>query len=478
MNKLLDYANRNAKKILPVLLGISFIFRLIIYYTTTLFYFSDYPAYLKGIELIKTRGAIPLVNGNFLYLNSYIGYFFKYVLGSIDYYFIFNCLLGTLTSLILYFMAVKLTRNKLIGLLTVILHLFYLEFMVFSSIFYTPVIMMFLLSLIMLLLIHYFNASGYKKLLVVMALLVLINGTFYFKGELRFLWMLILLIGLINFKNRKVLTGFLLLGVLLTLSTRVLRHFHVLPYKPGNVTSNAFNFFGHTLYGGDGGDGSFVYKENEERYKKALAAYCQKHSITSPTMTDRNNFHWEEMKKFITQHPFKWVNLQFYKFFRFFGVVPETNSYKVLVSGLLKGKTVITALVLVIPFASIMLLLIITFNFQRLKKAARRPEIIFMGFLLIYYIGGSIFYGHYAERYRLPLMVCFLIPYLSWSLVNFRLKEFLSNKKALYVKTGVVILLLGIWLSQTYNALVVHKERYMKAVREVTSFPNQSLNEK
>ena len=468
IQKIKDYATKNAKWVLMTLLGVNFIIRLIIFYTTTLFYFTDFKCYLNVIELIKEGGTIPLVSGNSLSLNSYIGYFFKYVLGNIDYYFIFNCLLGTITSYIVYLICLKLTKNKLVGLLTVFLHCLYLEFMAFSSIFYTPIIMMFLLSLIILLLIHYFNAAGYKKFLIIIALLFLVNGTFYFKGELSYLWILLILFGLIHFKKRQILIGFVLLGILLTFSTRVLRHHHILPYKEGNISANDFRFFGHTLYGGDGGDGAFIYKENQKRYDKALAAYCERNNIKTPTRIDKNNFQREEIKKFITNHPLKWVNLQFYKFFRFFGVVPETNSYKVLVSGLLKGQRIITAIALVVPFALIILLLVITFNFHWIKKAIKNPELILMGFLVLYYIAGSVFYGQYQERYRMPLMVCLLIPYLSWSLVKFSFKKLMKNKVALYLKVGVVVLILGIWAFQTYNALVVHKERYMGVIDKIT----------
>lgn len=476
--KIKIFINNRPYVTLLIVLLVNFLFRVLIFAKTKLFYFSDYSAYLKGIEIIKEKGTIPLVDGNFLYLNSYIGYFFKYVLGNMDYYFIFNCLLGTFTSFFVYLICVKLTGNKLVGLLTVFLHCIYIEFMVFSSIFYTPIIMMFLLSLIILLLIHYFNATGCKKFLIIIALLILVNVTFYFKGELKYLWILILLIGLINFKKKQILIGFVLLGTLLTFSTRALKYYHVLPYKEGNVTANNFIFFGHTLYGGDGGDGSFVYKKNEERYYKALAAYCKRNKIKNPTRIDKNNFQREEIKKFITKHPLKWVNLQFYKFCRYFGVVAETNSYKVLVTGLLKGQRIITAIIVVVPFALMILLIVITVNIPRVKKALYRNEILLMGLLLLYYISGSVFYGHYAERYRLPVIVCFVIPFLSWSLLKFKLKELLNNKITLYLKVGVVVLILVIWVFQTYNALVVHKDRYIKTVRELTSFKNKSANMK
>jgi len=468
LNYIEEILNRRIWFFLSILLLSNFIIRLVIYYNTTLLFFSDYIAYLNGIELIKTEGTIPLVGGNFLYFNSYIGYFFKYVLGNIDYYFVFNCFLGTLTSFFVYLICVKLTNNKLVGLLSVFLHCFYLEFLSFSSIFYTPIIMMFLLSIIIYLLLRYLKAVGYIKYLLILILLLLVNATFYFKGALGYLWILLILFGLINFKKRQILIGFVLLGTLLTISTRTLYHYHILPYKEGNVSVNDFVFFGHTLYGGDGGDGAFIYNENKERYDKALTEYCLRNQIKDPTKTDKNNFQWEEVKKFITQHPFKWIHLQFYKFCRFFGVVPESNSFKILFSGILKGQIIITAILLVLPFALMLLMIVVTFNYNRAKKAFKSPETLLLAILVLYYIAGSVFYGQYQERYRMPLMVCLLIPYLSWSLVKFNYKKLIKNKKILILKSTIILLILVIWIAQAYNALVVHEDRYLKIIEETT----------
>ena len=469
MKEMLEYINRKSNYFLIILLGSNFFFRLLIYYKTTLFSFTDYSGYLNAIELIKTNGSMPLIgSGNYLYFNSYIGYFFKYILGNLDYYFIFNCLLGTITSYIIYLICKKLTKNKVVGLSAIFLHIVYLEFMTFSSIFYTPIIMMFILSIIILLLIHYIDASGYKKFLLIIAILLLVNVTYYFKGELSNLWMLLILFGLINFRNKKVIVGFILLGVLLTFSTRALRNYHVLPYVAGHIGHNNFVFFGHTLYGGDGGDGAFIYEENKKRYDKALAEYCRVNNITIPTRIDKNNFQREEIRKFIKDHPLKWIKLQFYKFFRFFGVVPDSNSYMVLVSGIFKGRKIFTAFVLVLPFALMILLLIITFNFKSIKDKINKPELLLMGFLLLYYITASVFYGQYQERYRMPVMVCFLIPLLSWLLINFKIKDLMSRKIELYLKLAAVVLIIGIWSSQTYNALVVHKERYLRTTVDIS----------
>jgi len=472
MVKLTNYIKNHNTTILISLLFINFSLRLLIYFNTTMFYFSDYQTYLKGIDLIRENGSIPLIQGNFLYLNSYIGYFFKYVLGNIDWYFIFNSLLGTATSFFVYLIVIILSKNHLAGLLTVAIHTLYLEFLVWSSIFYTPIIMMFLLSVILYLLINFIEAKKTRFFITTGLLIIaLVNLTFYFKNELGFFWILLILFALFYIKNRqkKIFIRVFVLALLLTVSTGTLNYYHILPYNEGNIIANNFIFFGHTLYGGDGGDGAFIYKENEELYYKALKEYNEQNKINNPSKTDRNNFHKEEIKKFVTQHPFKWIYLQGYKFCRFFGVVPEGNSFKVLASGMLKGKIILSSLFLVIPFAILVILMVITFNLKKVITALRtKPNVLLLALILLYYLAASVFFGHYQERYRMPLMVCLLIPYLSRAIIKFNYRKLINNKFVLFVKTTVIILILIIWSSQAYYAIVVHKDRYIGTAKSIS----------
>lgn len=457
----LELINKKSMYFLLLILVSNFAIRLTIYFNTTLFYFSDYKSYLDAIERIKEYGNIPLIQGTFVYLNSYIGYFFKYVLGNIDYYFIFNCLLGTLTSFIIYIICVKLTKNKIVGLLAILLHSVYLEFMAWSSIFYTPVIMMFLLSLTIYLILIYIDSPKITlSIIIALSIIIVINFTYYFKGEMKYFWVIFMLFGVINFKIKRLFINFLILGLLLFGSTGVLKSYHILPYNEGNVIANDFIFFGHTLYGGDGGDGAFVYQENKDRYDREFKTFCERNEIKKPSGIDRNKFQSEEIKKFITQHPFKWVNLQFYKFCRFFGVVPEGSSFRILISGIMKGDLIITAVLLVVPFALLILAIVITFEINFLKKVIMRPELMLLAIMLLYYLVASVFYGQYQERYRMPLMVCFLIPYLSWAITKFDIKKLMSNKGVMTIKTIAILFVVSIWIFQSYDALIVHKDRY------------------
>ena len=233
MGKLTNYIEKHCHIILASLLLINFSIRLLIYFNTTLFYFADYKAYLNGIDFIKKNGSIPLIQGNFLYLNSYIGYFFKHILRNFDWYFIFNSLLGTATSFFVYLIAVKLSKKSLVGLLTVVIHTLYLEFLAFSSIFYTPIIMMFLLSVIIYLLINFIEVRKARfHIITGLLIIALVNLTFYFKCELNYFWILLILFAILNIRNKqkKIFIRVSLLAILLTVSTGTLNHYHILPY--------------------------------------------------------------------------------------------------------------------------------------------------------------------------------------------------------------------------------------------------------
>lgn len=492
-DKITKYVRTNPVLIVAGLLIINFVIRIFIYYNTRLFYFSDYSAYLNGIENIAEGERQFLLTGNFMFAISYIGYFAKYILGSLDFFFVFNCLLGTLTSLVLYYLFVKVTGSSLTGIITVVIHTFYTEFMVFSSVFYTPVIMIFLLSLFILL--FWFYVTTKNQIILISTgggLIFIFLLTFFFKPELKYLPWFFLIIGLcfirkdISF-SKKILTLFFLL----LSSFYLFDNSGIISHPKGNVISNAFVFFGHTDYGGDGGEGSFVYPENKIRYEASLAEYCKVKNISNLTAGDYNTFRKYEIRKFITQHPLKWIGLQFTKFFRTFGVVPETTSFKVLYSGLFKGNLWLTSIVVVAPVALIIILFILFFNYsailQLIKGSTLDSQLSDLnaprstlntqhdsdktGFLIIYmlfciyYIIATIFYGQYQERYRLTLMVVFIIPSVSYFITGFDRRN-IFKRISLIIRSALIALFLSVWVFQTKKA-VSNKVRFNKAMELV-----------
>jgi hypothetical protein len=470
--------------IVSFIILMNFGLRLLIYFNTELFSFSDYSAYIEGIERIASGEKQFLLSGNFLFAISHIGYFFKYIIGNIDYFFIFNCLLGTLSGLLAYFLVVKVTGSQLAAILTIIIHTLYTEFMVFSSVFYTPVISIFLLSLFLFLLyFYYINHGKLSIILVSTGLIFVFLLTFFFKPELKFLpWFMMVFSVFFILRYKRFAIKTIRLALLLLTSYFLLGYSGFINHPHGNVISNAFVFFGHTDYGGDGGEGSFVYQENRARYEAALAEYCKVKNISNPTISDSNSFQRTEIKNFIIHHPRKWVSLQFTKFFRTFGVVPETTSFKVLYSGLFKENLWLTSIFVVAPLAIIILLFILFFNISSIKQLLNpsttsnlqpaSSKFVFLNMyllLFIYYIIATVFYGQYQERYRMPLMVVFIIPVLGLFIASFNKKQFLK-RTSLLIKSIVIILFLTVWVFQAKNA-ISNKGRLENAIESIKIVP-------
>lgn len=471
------YHGEKWKICLIFLLIVNLIIRLVIYSKTTLFSFSDYKSYLGGIDYIYENGRLKLLGGNFLFTISYLGYFSKYILGNIDYFFWFNCLLGTITTLILTILTIKLTDKRSAGMITALVLTFYTEFMVFSSVFYTPVIMLFLLSVFMLLLFYYLRSQTVlSDILFLTFILFVYLATFFFKPELVALPFFLLLLVFIAYKQRMhikkylILTIVLLSGILLVIFTGIYNK------NSDAVIGNDFIFFGHTDYGGDGGEGAFIYAENKTRYDEAFKKYCIKNNLTEPSLKDRNNFHLDEVKRFIIHHPLKWAEIQFIKFFRTFGVVPESTSFKILYSGLLKDKLWLSAILVAAPVAIIIALFISLFNWRTLKyinsetdgNASAHNSFFYIYILFfIYYLTATVFLGQYQERYRLPVMVVFLVPALSCFIANFDKREFL-NRTTLIRKGILMTVFLLVWIIQAGNA-ISNQERLSNLIESINN---------
>jgi hypothetical protein len=485
------FTEDNWRIILSGILVLNFTIRLIIYFNTTLFHFSDYKLYLEGIDRIGNGENISLASGNFLFGLSYLGFFAKYLLGNIDYFFIMNCFLGMLTTLILAILMIRITQNIVAALITSLIMTCYTEYLVFSSVFYTPVIVLFLLSLFIYLMWVYFTAEKKREKFLSAGLLIIVFlTTFIFKQELLFLPAFLFVFGLffIN-KNKAFFKKVIALSFLLLTFSFLLQQSGFISQPKGNTLSNSFIFFGHTDYGGDGGEGSFVYPENKARYEAAVTEYFNSKGITQPTISDYNDFQTSEIVKFVTKHPLKWVELQFTKFFRTFGVVPETTSFKILYTGLLMGKLWLTSIVVVVPFAIIIILFILFFNISSINKlctsstpstfsthstlstsnplpAPNNNYFLYIYCLLFfYYLIATIFFGQYQERYRVPLVVLFIIPALGYFIASFDRKVFFK-RRALIIKGFVVILFLIVWVIQAEKA-ITNKDRLNNAIESI-----------
>ena len=139
-----------------ILLIFNFLYRLFIYYNTNLFDFADHSNHLSEMEAIKKTGDFTLGQGGWLYLISYIGYFCKYNLGNFDYFFVFNSLLGTISTFLIYIFIMRTINRRDVGLIYLVSASVYSEFIALSSIFYTQVIEIFISSVLINLLLELF----------------------------------------------------------------------------------------------------------------------------------------------------------------------------------------------------------------------------------------------------------------------------------------------------------------------------------
>ncbi len=437
-----------------VLLAINFSIRLIILFNTTNFNFSDYAVYIGGLERLINGENQYLLQENYLFAISHIAFFLSRIGDPIITFLFLNCILGTLTSYIIFSLVTEITGNNTAGIIALIVLTIYTEFMVFSSVFYTPVIMLFLVSMLMYLINKYINSSKRSIVLIAFPAIILIFClTFLFKPELKYFpFFLVIPTTWMICRNKPTALRLAALIPVMIVSQFVMTSPLILTRPPGNIIANDFVFFGHTDYGGDGGEGAFVYPENEARYNEKWNRYIEENSIVNPGRKDRNRFQSLEIRDFIVEHPGKWIKLQLTKFFRTFGVVPESTSFRVLFTGLLKEKLWITALVVAAPVALIILAFIATFKSDNYKKFADNTFIPVYITFFAYYIIATILYGHYQERYRLPLMVMFIVPLLSVSLA-FVMKGYFFSGRSMVAKTILIMLFIAVWSVQTHNTM-------------------------
>ena len=466
-----DNIEKHSNLVLLSLLLINFTIRLIIYFNTTLFRFTDWRGYLDAIEKINAGEDVQLFRGPASFLNSYIGYYFKYILGSFDLYFIFNCLFGTLTVYIIYRIMRYLNVTKISSLIAVILLTFYTEFMAFSSIFYTPIIMVFLLSLTILFSLKFIKITKHSFFYAI-ALIFIISLSLLFKPVLKYVFGVYFILGVICFKrNLKLALKLVLLAVILLGITKTIEYTVISKNDPSKTERQFISFYGHTWYGGDGGKVTITYPEQQQLYEKNFNDFCKKNDITNPTVNDNLKFQNEHVNNFILNHPFSWMQLQWHKFFWEYGILPEANSFKILMTGLTKKHTVLTATIIVLPVVLFILLFIVSFDAKLLiYTIKKRPEMQFMGILFLYYIVATVFYFAYQERYRIPVMVCFLLPLLAINLTNFRLKLLLQQKKELIIKFLVILLFLTNWSYEAYVIGVKNRDRYLKTINATKEF--------
>ena len=462
------------KRLPKLLLALHFVHRMIILFTTELFEFSDYSIFLDAIDRINTYGQIPLRHGFNLYLISYIGYFFKYTLRSPYLFYVLNALIATFASYLIYYFIVKSTRNIKIGAIYLASLLFYNEFIAVSSIFYTQVFEICFISLLLVFLyrLHY-SKSVRQMILYGTCISVLIILSLFFKGTMRYMWLLFFILSVINFKDIHLFLKYSILSLTIVFSGLVLKNVSPRLYSVINSHSISeestwgYIFLGHTLYGGDGGEGALIYPENITRYQTNYENWLLSKSITTPSSKAESEFRKSEILAFIRNEPHKWLGLQFNKLARTYGVVPEGSTFMILFSGLFNYNVLATSLYLQIPVILIFILLLLSFEPAIVRKLISRKFAWTWVFLFIYFVSATTFYGPYQERYRIPVIVIFFLPALSYQLYMFRIQSLYVRRRLSMCKAVGIVCVCSIWSFQAYEALVVNEDRYLNYINTV-----------
>lgn len=440
-------------KLMMTLVIFNLAIRTLIYLNTQLFAFGDFSAYLGGVVRLLDGDSLYMVEGNFILTISWLGYMSVRLFGSLHGFFILNIVSGAASSFLISILWYRISGSRVVALICMVSLTLYTEFMVFSSIFYTPVLMILLLTLLMWSLWYYYLPGGvirWKWLLTATAIVML---SFSLKPELLFLPPFLAVIAVVFRKERVFLLRTVTLAAFLAGSSLLFYGLQLLPSEPGHTISNSFIFFGHTDYGGDGGEGSFVYPENEERYRERFSEFCRENSIVKPERRHYNEFHWQEIRRFVTGHPGQWVLLQLKKFTRTFGVVPEGNSFKVLYTGIGREKVWLISILTVVPVVTFLFIFLLLFSKERIKQVVPEHSYrrIFV-LLLVYYIVATVFFGHYQERYRMPVMVCFIIPLVSSFMMSVSFQRHDWSIRS-WLRIAVLTLFFTVWSQQAITAL-------------------------
>jgi hypothetical protein len=313
------------------------------------------------------------------------------------------------------------------------------------------------------------------SILLSILLLLIINISLLFRGTLGFFHFVFLLAAIIFFLKKnlsnKTAFRFLLTFIIFYLSFNYVSPFQFFPVSE-NKSSNGFVFFGHTLYGGSGGEGAFIYKENLVKYKKELALYLIEKKIKEPTISDTNDFHRREIARFIKYEPLKWFSLQIKKILYTYGIVPIKDNLTILMTGHIKFGLLLSLFLSQITFVIPIVLLFVFFRWDRFKKILSDEKGMMLILVTVYLMLATTIYGHYQERYRIVVMVSALIPLSALFLDLNYFKNIFQDKRILLLKILALLLLFSFWGYQVYEALVLHGTRYMNAIHSIHNMKN------
>jgi len=455
----------------PILLAIQLVLHLALYCNTLTFAgISESGALLGKLDAILAGDRPKPLYGFYWYFTpAYIAYFFISIFGTIDAYYIFQCLLATLTSYLVYYVTVRISGSRMSGVVSLLLTTVYMEYLLLSSVFYNQVYENFFAVLFLLLVIDIASSGTLRKtILSSLAVLAVVLLSLFFRNTFIAIFFYLLLAGIWFLVSKQAKSGaaLLFLSVIIFMTMFVIKpldHFREGEYSP----PAALEFWGHTTYGGNGGEVGFIYRENEERFNGRLEAYADERRLSEITPEVVDAFKASEVRRFVTTTPHKWLFLQMKKVFYTFGIMPQRDGLTMLMTGRAPLTLVPSAILLQVPFLFIILLFILTVDIN-LRRIFSLPGKLFLTYLLgLYLVTAISVYGAWAERYRIVAVVTFIIPVIGINIERLKILVSRDGRKELMIRLSFVLLMVIIWGLQAYEALVIHRDRYLGAIDKI-----------
>jgi hypothetical protein len=455
-----------------LLLVFAFALRLLFYLNTTQFEtISEAGSVLWGIERLKQNETVYLFQGNYRYSLSYVAYFFDRVFGSLHLFFVFQCLIAMITLYFVYVLILEVSGNKVSAFIGLLLAAIYIDFALLPSVAYNQTMEIFFTVAAILIVFRLLTTTSWHTyLLLTLTFILILFTSLLFRGTLLYFYLILPIAAayLYIFKktDKAVAYRLAMISVLC-----IIFFYYITPMnlfaRPDNIPINNFVFFGHTDYGGLGGEGSFVYEENQLRYEEAFNKYLEINSIENPSRTDIIEFQKQEIKSFILNQPHSWILLQIRKVIYTYGSVPIRDNLYLLMTGNVNLGLIFSTMLSQFTFMVPIMLFVLFFNWNKFKSFLRERNGFTLFIVLIYLIGATSIYGHYHERYRIVVMVCALIPFTAMFLDHHYLNSIMRDKTIFIKKMMICAVIIVVWLYQVYEALLIHGDRYLDAIRKI-----------
>ena len=451
-----------------VLLLIHFLLNVLFYLNTNAFKeISESASVFDKLDLIQEGERPALVSAGYFSTPAYIAWFFISLFGNLHSYFIFQCFLSTVTTYIVFRIVLQITDNKLAGAIAIFLMTIYTEYLLLSSIFYHQSYEIFFTAITLWLTLLLFREKKLLRSVVFIfsiCAVVIVSLIFrYTLLKIYYYFFAVAIICLIT-KYYNDFYKFLTTSVILYIVIVMFNLTSLVNEVIVGVYPSPF-FWGHTMYGGKGGENGFIYQKNEDLYNKRLQEYVVKNKIDTIDSYVIRKFMDSEVSRFIREEPHKWVFLQFKKFFYTFGSVPQRDGLKMLMTGNVRMHWTLSAALLQIPFVLIIFLFILCVDY-RIRSIFCLSNYKFFVYLLgLYLITAICFYIGTQERYRPIVLVLFFIPVIAINRKKLKILFLPENRKELFIKLFFICLFIAIWIYQAYEALVIDAERNFKVIQ-------------